>query len=204
MNKAGVFLVFLFFSVSLFAQNKWVLKKEKDGIKIFTRHSETSSFNDIQVDMDMPGTIDQLASILWDVAKYTEWAYATKTCRLIKKINNTELMYYAEFEVPWPLSNRDLCADVKLIKDSAAQSLKVVSVGIRDFLPDKNGIVRVAKSRGNWIITPLPGKAAIHLNYILEVQPGGAAPAWIINLFSTKGPLESFVNLKKKMTALNR
>jgi hypothetical protein len=203
MNKAGTFIVFLFFSVSLFAQNKWVFKKEKDGIKIFTRHSETSAFNDIQVDMDLPGTVDQLASILWDVAKYTEWAYATKTCRLIKKISETELMYYAEFEVPWPLSNRDLYADVKLIKDSAAHSMQVVSVGIRDFLPDNNGIVRVAKSKGNWIISTLPGKA-IHLNYVLEVQPGGAVPAWIINLFSTKGPLESFVNLKQKMTALNK
>ena len=112
-------------------------------------------------------------------------------------------MYYAEFEVPWPLSNRDLCADVKMIKDSSAHSLKVVSVGIRDFLPDKNGIVRVAKSKGNWIINPLPGKG-IHLNYVLEVQPGGTAPAWIINLFSTRGPLESFVNLKQKMTLLNK
>jgi hypothetical protein len=92
---------------------------------------------------------------------------------------------------------------VKLIKDSAAHSLRVVSVGIKDFLPDKNGIVRVAKSKGNWIINSLPGKA-MHLNYTLEVQPGGIAPAWIINLFSTKGPLESFVHLKQKMTALNK
>ncbi len=203
MKKAWIFPVFLFFSVYAFGQNKWIFKKEKDGIKIFTRHSETSAFNDIQVDMDLPGTVEQLASILWDVGKYTEWAYATKVCRLIKKINDNELVYYAEFEVPWPLSNRDLCADVKLIKDSAWHTLKVVSVGQKDFLPEKKGLVRIARSKGNWLVTTLPGKT-IHLNYVLEVQPGGSVPAWVVNLFSSKGPLESFVNLKQKMIMLNK
>lgn len=203
MNKAGIFLGFLLLSVSVFGQNKWALKKEKDGIRIYTRHSEASAFNDIQVEVDLPGTIEQISSILWDVAKYTEWAYSTKSCILIKKINDNELVYYAEFEVPWPLSNRDLCAHVKMIRDTASGSLKVVSVGVNNFVPEKKGIVRV-KSKGNWSITPLPGKKMMHLNYILELQPGGSTPAWIINLFSTRGPLESFQNLKQKMTALNR
>jgi hypothetical protein len=203
MNKAGISLIFLFVSLSLFGQNKWSLKKEKDGIKIYTRHSENSAFNDIQVEVDLPGTLEQIASILWDVAKYTEWAYSTKTCILVKKINDNELVYYAEFEVPWPFSNRDLCARVKLIKDTASRSLKVFSVGVTDFIPEKKGLVRV-KSKGNWAITTVPGKKMMHLNYILELQPGGSAPAWIINLFSTRGPLESFQNLKQKMVALNR
>jgi hypothetical protein len=203
MNKTGIFLTLFLFSVSLFGQNKWALKKEKDGIKISTRHSETSAFNDIQVEVDLPGTIEQLYSILWNVAKYTDWAYSTKSCVLIKKINDNELIYYAEFDVPWPLSNRDLCADVKMIKDTLSHSLKVVSVGVNDFVPEKKGIVRV-KSKGNWSITMLPGKRIMHLNYILELQPGGSAPAWIVNLFSTKGPMESFQNLKQKMTALNK
>jgi START domain-containing protein len=203
MNKTGIFLILFLFSVSLFGQNKWSLKKEKDGIKIYTRHSETSAFNDIQVEVDLPGTIEQLYSILWNVAKYTDWAYSTKSCMLIKQINDNELIYYAEFDVPWPLSNRDLCADVKMVKDTLSHSLKVVSVGVNNFVPEKKGIVRV-KSKGNWIITSLPGKRMMHLNYILELQPGGSAPAWIINLFSTKGPMESFQNLKQKMTALNK
>ncbi|MEJ0083023.1 MAG: hypothetical protein WDM78_19195 [Puia sp.] len=39
---------------------------------------------------------------------------------------------------------------------------------------------------------------SIHLDYVLEMNPGGSLPVWILNLFSTKGPMESFEKHKEK------
>ncbi|HWY33815.1 MAG TPA: hypothetical protein VNX68_04165, partial [Nitrosopumilaceae archaeon] len=82
---------------SLFAQKNWVLRKDKDGIQISTRQSDLSKFNDIKVEMDLPGTILQLAAILTDVDKYSQWAYSTGKSVLIKRITPHTLVYYSEF-----------------------------------------------------------------------------------------------------------
>lgn len=188
---------------SLQAQDQWVLKKEKDGIKISSRPSQFSKFNDLKIEMDLTGNISQLADILLDVEKYPEWAYATKTCTLIKKVSNQEVIYYSEIDVPWPGTNRDFYADFKVIRDTSSRSLKVISYGLKDYQPEKKNLVRIPFSKGSWTITTVSDKM-IHMEYILQVNPGGSVPAWILNMFATKGPMETFTNLKQRMISLNK
>jgi START domain-containing protein len=181
----------------------WVLSKQQDGIKIFSRNSAHSKFDDIKVETDLPGSLTQMASILKNVTKYTEWAYATKTCVLIKKINDNEFIYYSEIDVPWPSTNRDLYAHCKITFNQSAHSFKLIAEAIKDYAPEKKDIVRIPLSKGTWNVSALSDKM-VHVEYILELDPGGTVPAWLLNLFSTKGPMETFANLKKKMSLLNQ
>ena len=180
----------------------WMLKDQKDGIFVYSRHSELSKFNDIEGQLDLPGTVGQLTTILFDVEKYSQWAYCTKSAMPIRRIGANELIYYSEISVPWPLSNRDLCADVVLSHDSATHSTLLVCRGMKDAVPEKKGLVRIPRSMAVWNITQKSDKV-IHVRYVLQIDPGGCLPAWIANLFATKGPMESFGNLKKRMAALN-
>jgi hypothetical protein len=196
-------LLILLISISLSAQEEWTVRKEKDGIKISSRPSQFSKFNDLKIETDLTGNISQLAAILLNVEKYPDWAYATKTCTLIKKISNEEIIYYSEIDVPWPATNRDFYADFKVMIDSSSRSLKVVSVGLKNYQPENKNLVRIPMSRGTWNITTISDKL-IHMEYILQVNPGGSVPAWILNMFATKGPMETFENLKQKMIMLNK
>ncbi len=180
----------------------WTVKKEKDGIIVYSRHSELSKFNDIRVSMDLPGTVEQLSVVLMDVEKYPAWVYATKSSEMVKKINDNEVIYYAEVETPWPAANRDFYADVKATLHTENHSLIVESAGIRDYKPEKKDLVRVPMSKGHWIVTTTCANH-IHLEYILQLDPGGSTPAWLLNSFAAKAPLETFANLKKKMEELN-
>src|SRR4030095_1751600 len=99
-------IVFFIYSKQVSAQNYWILQKEKNGIKISSRHTTTSPFNDIRVELDLPGNMDQLAAILLDIKQYKEWSYATKVARLVKQLGPGKLIYYTEIEVPWPATNR--------------------------------------------------------------------------------------------------
>jgi hypothetical protein len=184
------------------AQDNWTLQKEKDGIKISNRHSATSSFNDVRVEMDLPGNIDQLAAILLDVNKYVEWAYATRKSVLIKQLTPGKLIYYSEIEVPWPATDRYFYAEFELSKDPTGRTIRVVSSSTPYEGPVPKDLVKVPYSKGSWSITQL-SKNTIHVDYVLELDPGGSLPAWVLNLFSTKGPMETFENIKSKMTALN-
>jgi len=181
----------------------WMFVRQEDGIKMYNRQSAQSKFNDIKIETDLPGNLTQIAAILLDVGKYTEWAYATKSAVVVKKISNDEFIYYSEIDVPWPANNRDFYAHCKATFDPASRSLKVTSVSIKDYLPEKKNIVRIPLSKGLWNITAVSDKM-IHVEYILEFDPGGIVPAWLLNLFSTKGPMETFANLKHKMQLLNK
>ncbi|HLK30448.1 MAG TPA: START domain-containing protein [Puia sp.] len=199
----ALMLLFLLLPYSSRMPGSWLLVKEQDGIKMYNRPSEHSKFNDIKIETEFAGTLQQLANILADVEKYTDWAYGTKTSTMIKKTSAYDFIYYSEIDVPWPANNRDFYAHCKIMLDSATQSLKVVSASIKNYMPEKKNIVRLPLSSGTWNVTALPNKK-IHLEYILELDPGGNVPAWLLNLFSSKGPMETFENLKRKMKTLNR
>jgi len=194
--------LFLLFEASLFGQNNWVLQKEKDGIKISSRHAVSSQFDDVHVEADLPGNIEQLKSILLDIGHYKDWSYAMKKSILIKQLGPDKLIYYSEIEVPWPATDRYFYANFDLKEDSVSHSIKLVSVNIPDYLPASRDLLQVTSVKGIWNISTI-SKRAVHVDYILELNPGGNLPAWVLNLFSTKGPLETFENIKQKMKALN-
>jgi len=200
-NLLGLFLM-LVFTVTSHAQNDWTIQKEKDGIKISSRHSSISPFNDVRVELDLTGNIEQLEDILLDVNKYKEWSYATKISRLVKQLGPGKLIYYTEIEVPWPATNRFFYANFEIKKNPDDKSIQVVAVNLPGYEPIPKDLVQVPLTRGIWNIVTIT-KKSIHVDYTLELNPGGSLPGWVLNLFATKGPMESFENIKQKMIALN-
>jgi hypothetical protein len=78
---------------------------------------------------------------------------------------------------------------------------KVVTVNapcVTDLVPVKENIVRITQSTGRWTITPV-GRGQIQVEYVLIVDPGGSIPAWVVNMFAARGPMESFKKLKKQL-----
>jgi len=201
-NYLAIVITLMLAHTAVSAQNAWTFQKEKDGIKISSRHSATSSFNDVRVELDVRGTIHQLAAILEDVPRYTEWAYATKKSVLIKQLGPGKLIYYSEIEVPWPATNRFFYASFELKTDPQNQTLQLEATSIPGYGPVPTDLVNVPYTKGVWHVTTLSPNS-IHIDYVLELNPGGSLPAWVINLFTTKGPLETFENIKTRMMALN-
>ena len=190
-------------TLSIAAQEEpWKFQKEKDGIRISTRHTANSSFDDIRVEADFTGTIQQLSKILMDVNHYKEWSYATKKSVLVKQINPGSLIYYSEIECPWPATNRFFYAQFDLHENTEEKSVRIISTNLPDYKPETKDLVKVTFSKGSWYITTT-SPTTIHIDYTLQLDPGGSLPSWILNLFSTKGPMETFENLKKKLLALN-
>ncbi|HXD79062.1 MAG TPA: START domain-containing protein [Puia sp.] len=184
-------------------RNDWVLKSDKDGIHVYSRRSDCSRFNDTRVDLDLPGTVEQLAAILRDVDRYPDWVYSTRNTNIIQQVGRNEVVYYAVIGTPWPAEDRDYYADLKLNFNAADQSMTVLSVGLKNFRPEKKDFVRVPMSRACWTVRT-ESAHKIHLQYTLQIDPGGEVPAWILNHFSTRAPIETFSNLKKKLEDLNR
>jgi hypothetical protein len=202
LNVIAGLVISVSLGIPVRAQNNWVLQKKKDGIQISNRPAASSSFNDVRVEVDLPGTIEQLAAILQDVPTYTQWSYATKKSILTKTLGPGKFIYYSEIEVPWPATNRFFYAIFDLKTDPYNRSFQVVASNLPDYQPETKDLVKVPFTKGVWNVTSKPNRV-IHIDYILQLNPGGSLPAWVLNLFSTKGPLETFENIREKMMALN-
>ncbi|QHS59003.1 START domain-containing protein [Chitinophaga agri] len=185
----------MLFSLMSYAQTNWTLKHNKDGIQIYTKTIENSDYKGIKVKCSLPATLTEFTAVIMDVNTAGEWLYATKSSTLLKQVSPAEVYYYSEVGLPWPLSNRDFICHLTASQDPRTKVVTIDGPVVPDYMPAKDGIVRVTQSSGKWIITPA-GPNMVNIEYTLEANPGGSLPAWLVNLFVTKGPMESFKKLK--------
>jgi hypothetical protein len=180
------------------AQSGWELRTEKKALKVYTRTFPGSKFKAIKVELELEATLSQLVAVILDVNTTPDWVYATKSAVLLKQVSPSELYYYSEVRLPWPLSNRDFIAHLIVTQDPNTRVVTIDGPTVPDMVPEKKDIVRVKKSEGRWIITPV-AKHHIRVQYTLSTDPGGDIPAWLFNLFVTRGPVESFENLQQQL-----
>jgi hypothetical protein len=191
------FLLLLILS-SADAQEDWKLKSDKDNIKTYSRKLADSKINAVKIESVFPCSVSQFVSVLMDVDSYDDWVYNSKSTRLVKQVSPSEMYYYSEVGFPWPTTNRDFVSHVIISQDPRTKVARVDAKNVPGLVPVKPNIVRIEKSSGEWIITPI-SKNEIRIEYVLQVDPGGDLPAWLINPFASKGLVETFKNLRKQL-----
>jgi hypothetical protein len=180
------------------AQADWKFVTEKEGIRVYSRSVTGSKIKALKVECALNASLSALVKLLLDVPATVEWVYHTKSCVLLKQVSPSELYYYSEVSLPWPLENRDFVAHVKVTQDEASKTVTVNAPAIPGWVAGKRGIVRVNHSLGYWTIRPL-GPGRIKVEYSLQVDPGGVIPAWAVNLLSSQGPVESFIKMRQRL-----
>jgi hypothetical protein len=185
-------------TVNVFAQPNWTLKSDHDGIKVFTSPVPDSKVKALRVECNFQANLSQMVTVLLDVKTCTEWVYHTKSCTVLKQVSPAELYYYSEVSLPWPVKNRDFVAHLTASQNAVTKVVTVDGPAVAGMVPVKEGIVRIANSKGKWIITPLKDNE-IKVEYTLSVDPAGSIPAWVVNLVSSEGPIQSFKALKLQL-----
>lgn len=187
------------FSISASAaigQYNWKLSKDKDGIKVYQSEVTHSKYKNIKVECTLEGTYDKLMAILNDVTNQKNWVYNNISASILQRISASEFYYYSETHLPWPMTNRDAIIHLRMNKDSLNRFLKILAVSVPGYTPEKSGIVRVPRSDISWYVT-MPSAKTISIVYIFDAEPGGSLPAWVVNMFTDKGPYESFKKLSE-------
>lgn len=193
--KTLLLLFALFFFSPLFSQSGWSLKKDKEGIKVYTENVGDSRFKMVKVECTMDASLSQLASLLLHAENLPQWVLSTKKAYVVKRISASEVYYYCEMNTPWPISRRDMVIELSVSQDSVTKIMTVHADNIDKIIPDKPGIIRVPISHATWIVTPLRANK-IKITYTIRIDPGGGVPAWMVNMFIVKIPYESFRKLK--------
>ncbi|MEP7142126.1 MAG: START domain-containing protein [Ferruginibacter sp.] len=191
-------MVCMLLQISVKCQEDWTLRKDKNGIKVFSRKTKNFKINELKVECLFEGRLSQLAAVLFDVNKQYQWVYKTTKSQLLKQISEADVFFYTEIECPWPYDNRDLVVHMNMKQNPGNKVMTIEAKNVNEYLPEKKDIVRVKYSNATWTVTPINTRQ-FRIDYRIQIDLGDGVPAWLLNLFSTNGPYESFSNLKEKI-----
>ncbi len=196
MKKNCLLILLLLVQLICFAQEEWTLKKNDNGIAVYTRRLNSEKYKEIRVICEFKASADQLIKILQDVDHHKDWVYKTTKSYLISRKNKDTLYYYSEIALPWPASNRDAVVQLAFAKDTANKNLFISVRSIPNLLPQKPNLIRVPYSLGLYNVITLPNNR-IKIDYTLSVNPGGTLPAWLVNYTATIGTYNTLMKLKE-------
>ncbi|MFI5139856.1 MAG: START domain-containing protein [Sphingobacteriales bacterium] len=196
MKKIVLLLLISFTCAMAHAETKWELKKDKEGIKVYTGSTPNSNIKAVKVTCILNANFSQLTALLLDTKAHEQWVYNTKTSYLVKQLSDSHLLYYSEIIMPWPLTNRDVVIEMTITQQPGTKVMYISANTAKNYVPVNKDKVRVPLSKVNWTVTCI-GDNQLSIEYIGQADPGGSVPAWLVNSFSTKGPFETFKKLKE-------
>jgi hypothetical protein len=207
-HRAGSLLIFPLFllliisSISLRAQ-KWDFIKEKDGIRIYTRTAENSTFKCFKGETTFHATMADLGKYIGNVKNFNWWDKNVRDLNVMEAEPGKHAKYYLVYDVPWPFDDRDLCVEVFITYDTV-KDVKVVSAKpLPAAVPEKEGIVRIKNYWQKWTLTEIKPDL---VRAVLEgfVDPGGSIPAWLYNMVITDTPIKVMSGIRARVEPVQK
>lgn len=192
-----IFLIFFLPAVA-FAQPNCKLELSKDSINVYTCPRTDSRYKTIKTTFTLQSTLPALAAAVLDIDNYASWQYKTASARVLKKISDREIMYYTEVEAPVLTSNRDFALRLTIDPDPMTKGLIIEAVSLPKYIPPVDGVIRIPYSRAKWTVVPA-GKGKLNVEYVIDIDLGGSVPPWLVNLFASKAPYETFKALREQI-----
>jgi hypothetical protein len=172
----------------------WQLRKDKNGIKVYTRDRKDEGLLEYRAITVIETTMNKLIEIIHDVENYPSWTENCETAMIYKVLSDTSRIEYMTTAVPWPLEDRDVVMEF-LVRSQTADYFEARLTSVPEAIPEKEDFERIRTSEGYWIFDKLAaGKIEIRHQFLSD--PGGNIPMWIVNMFIVSGPYKTLLNLK--------
>ncbi|MEW5676681.1 START domain-containing protein [Flavobacterium enshiense] len=192
---------FLFAMLQSHAQKKTNLAMDKEGIKIYLTKMDTTAFKEYRAVMTVKANIDTVAKQILDIKSLNKWNYKTRKSELIKKISDSSWVFYMNHHLGWPIQDRDHVSKVTLTKKTNEQIITIFPMN--NLVKEKEGIVRLTNFKGFWYLKKISEKQTLVVQQIYG-NPGGSIPAFMVNMIVTRGPYDTFRELRKHVENLNK
>ena len=192
-----LFVVLIVFSVSrIFPAGKWILKKNEEGITIYTRSVEGKKPKEYLAETELPTGLADVVNFMDRIELYPQWMYLCKKAVLLKKISKNERIIYYIHGGNWLVKDRDVVLHIT-ISGSAAGGVVTIKIKSEDgIMPEDPDLVRVPQMYGSWVFTK-SGENTIKVSYQVFSNPGGSIPTWVANLAVVNGPYYTLLKMRE-------
>ena len=177
----------------------WVLKKDKSGIKVFTRSFEGSSFDEFKgVIVISDVTLSAALDVVLDVMNYGSLFPECMNPKILKQYGPYYDIHYIQTKGPFPIKDRDCVYEQKAVIDQNGKHARVSLNPLPDYVAKTKEMIRIRNGSGFWELEEDNNKN-VKLIYQFHGEPGGDIPSWLANLFVETHPYKTLINLRIRL-----
>lgn len=200
-----VFVALIFSALPPFSSSwarGWKRIRTQNGIKVYQRKEpkrELPSFKGtglINADMYL------ILAVLRDGSRRKEWMSKSGVTRVLRRKSVFEAISYQQTLAPWPVSDREVIMHTQVYLRQ--QPLEMIATfddvswhgSIRGV--DREDFVLMPYLRGYWRLTP-KGPSRTEVTYMVNTDPGGLLPNFIIRRVTRDIPYWTLIGLRKQV-----
>lgn len=191
-----LFVLTLAFSSQVTAQN-WEFIKEKDGIKIYTGKETGKTLRSYKGVADINAPASQVFAMIEDVNNTDWWDKNLTQVKVLLYEKNKRAQYYLVYDLPWPVTDRDLCVDVTVTTNPLTGVSIIKAAPLTGVIPESDDMIRITAYWQTWTVTPV-GKGVTHVELVGYVDPAGSIPEWVSNMIIVDSPVKVIGEVKDR------
>jgi hypothetical protein len=176
-------------------QEDWKLKRERNGISIYTREQAESPLKEYRARALIAHPIHKVFTFLADLERHPEWVFRCTGLTILEGQVGKQVTYHTTYDIPWPMRDRDLTVEATITHHAGGKRIESLSEDIMLDHPLENGVIRMPGYR-EWVI--LEEIDSANTLFIAEgyADPGGTVPAWLVNMFLVDGIYDSVIKTR--------
>ncbi len=169
----------------------------KDGINVYMKNIEGSKIKEGMGVAIINARLETITTLMRDVPAQIEWFEACIEARILKKINDDNLILYRVNKAPWPVHNRDAVTQIMVTRDYPNGRIIISSNALKDpLVPVAKGVIRMTDMTSRFVLTYIDREHTEVVMY-MKVNPAGAIPPWAANLMGKKLPYNTLLGMKR-------
>ena len=187
--------------ISIAQNSKWKKIFTKKGITLFSAQRKGSSLPLLKGETILHHNLYEIMAVVEDAKKHPNWVYRMTESTIFERPDPFHLKAYVRFDFPWPSYDRDsvLQVDVKRIWAPHHEAWISFEDITDNRHPQKLGIVRIPRSQGYTRLRWLSPHRT-HVVYVIDSDPGGNLPHWLVKWISRDLPYKIITALKQRVT----
>jgi len=183
-----------FFNDQLLCQSEWKLRKEKEGIKAFTRPHKDYSISEYRVEAEMQSDISSIISLLTEENTYIKVFKDLEELKFLKKEDDLIELYLIN-KAPFPARNRDGFFISQFSYDSIEKVARIeLSCPSSNY--HKSKFIEIKRCKGFWEFRQKE-ENLVQLSHQFIADPGGFVPGFIINIFLVNNPILTIQSMRR-------
>ena len=178
----------------------WKLRKDEDGITVYTRSVEGSSFDEFKaIAIIQNTTLNQVLDIILDVKYYTIFISDCTESGILYQRDKYYDIHYFRIKAPWPVKDRDAIYESETIITNNGKLAHISLSPLGNYIPERKDLVRMYRGAGFWEVEELPSRI-VKITYQFHGDPGGKIPGWLANSVIVSNPFKTLKNLKEMLS----
>jgi hypothetical protein len=196
--KASILIALSSMIIPLYVGDDWELRKDKNGIKVYTRERKESNIYMYKVETTIGMSPEKVYRQAVDFRENLKYMDVVDSLAFLDHRKDDLYINYMRFDLPWPVKNREMVMNMKVKYQPG--NIRLISNDAPGYLKSHMGLIQIEDFHEEWTIKTGRNANETNLTVIGWINPGGSIPNWVINMFSARTPFRFISGIIKELT----